>query len=159
MKYSFALLFFCGLLIANFCQAQSVDKDALVGQFVYKTLLFDRPIDMNADGKSSRKFEDEADACAVDIRYEFNADGTGKCLMGMSKKKCERKQERLIKWKVRQGKGTTKMYLVISDADGFDPTPFEIVAQTETGITIRGEFNDGSDSTSEGSLELIKQKQ
>jgi hypothetical protein len=163
MKYLFPLVVTCVLFFTHPCTAQSVDKDAIPGQYVFKSLTFDQPVDINKDGKSSRQFEAEADACAIDMRYELNADGTGKCTVGMQQQNCKNKQERAIKWKIKTGKlkgsgadGAPKTYLVISDADGFDPTPFEIVEQTKKKLIIRGEFRDDSDSTSPGNLELKK---
>jgi len=165
MKYLSLLIVFCGLFSTYQCIAQSIDKEAIPGQYIFKALTFDDPVDFNKDGKSSRKFEAEVDACVRDIRYELNADGTGRCTTGMQEKDCKNKQERLIKWKIKTGKlkgsgagSVPKTYLVISDADGFDPTPFEILEQTKKKLTIRGEFRDGTDSTSPANLELIKQK-
>ncbi|TWW00332.1 hypothetical protein [Chitinophaga pinensis] len=142
--------------------AQSVDKEAVPGIYVFKSLTFDDPVDINRDGKSSRQFEAETDACATDMVYELNADGTGKYTVGQQEKDCKNKQERAIRWKIRNGKaggpGAGKIYLVISDADGFDPTPFEILKQAKNGLSIRGEFRDGSDSTASAVLELKKKK-
>ena len=166
MKYLVSLIVIFGLFFTHQCTAQSIDKDAIPGQYVFKSLTYDHPVDLNKDGKSSRQFEAEMDACAIDMRYELNADGSGKYTVGQQEKNCKNKQERAIKWKIKTGKlkgsgadSAPKTYLVISDADGFDPTPFEIVKQTKKGLIIRGEFRDDTDSTDSATLELIKQKQ
>lgn len=161
MKYLFPLTVLCGLLSLP-CIAQSVDNESIAGHYIFKSLTFDDPVDINKDGKSSRQFEDEVNACAIDMVYELNVDGTGTYTVGQQEKDCKNKQERAIKWKIRNGKaggpGAGKTYLVISDADGFDPTPFEIVKQAKNTLVIRGEFRDGSDSTASAVLELKKKK-
>jgi hypothetical protein len=149
MKKTSLLLVVFALLCSALCTAQTIDKETIPGHYVFSSLLFDHPIDLNKDGKTSRKFESEADAASIEIQYDFNADGTGKYTVGQ--------KEKAIKWKIKTKQAKT--YLIIADDDGFDPTPYEIVEQSKKEITIRGEFRDGSDSTSPGNLTLKKKKQ
>jgi hypothetical protein len=170
MKKTSLLFITIGILCSAICTAQSIDKESIPGHYIFSTLLFDDPVDFDKNGIASREFEAEADACTLDIQYDLNADGTGKYFVGQRKKDCKIKQEKAIKWRVKiakvkqKGKETgkieevTKTFLVISDDDGFDPTPYEIVEQSKKRIILRGEFRDGSDSTSPGVLELKKKK-
>ena len=137
------------MLCSAICTAQSIQKESIPGHYEFSSLLFDDPVDLNNDGKSSRKFEEEASAAALAIQYDLNADGTGKYIVGQ--------KEKAIRWKLKTKQAKT--YLIIADDDGFDPTPYEIVKQSKKGLTLRGEFRDGSDSTSPGNLELKKKKQ
>ena len=137
------------MLCSAVCTAQTIDKENIPGHYVFSSLLFDHPVDLNKDGKASRDFESEADASLLAIQYDLNADGTGKYTVGQ--------KEKAIKWKIKTKQ--LKTYLIIADDDGFDPTPYEIVEQSKKKITLRGEFRDGSDSTAPGNLELKKKKQ
>lgn len=137
------------MLYSANCTAQTIQKESIPGHYVFNSLLFDSPIDLNKDGKSSRKFEEEASTSSLNIQYDFNADGTGKYIVGQ--------KEKAIKWKIKTKE--MKTYLIIADDDGFDPTPYEIIRQSNKMLILRGEFRDGSDSTSPGNLELKKKKQ
>lgn len=137
------------LMLYATTNAQTIQKENIPGHYVFSSLLFDHPIDMNHDGRSSRKFEEEAPAASLAIVYDLNADGTGKYIVGQ--------KEKVIQWKIKTKQGKT--YLLIADDDGFDPTPYEILKQSNKSLTIRGEFRDGTDSTSPANLELKKKKQ
>lgn len=137
------------MLCASISTAQTIQQASIPGHYVFSSLLFDHPVDMNHDGKSSRKYEEEAGASLLAIQYDLHADGTGKYIVGQ--------QEKAIQWKIKTKQ--MKTYLVIADDDGFDPTAYEIVRQSGKGLTLRGEFRDGTDSTSPGNLELKKKKQ
>lgn len=157
-------------MCADICTAQTIDKESIPGHYTFSSLLYDDPMDFDKNGIASREYEAEADACARDIQYDFNADGTGKYLVGQREKNCKLKQEKAIKWRIKVAKvkqrvkGTgkveevTKTFLIISDDDGFDPTPYEIVEQSKKRIILHGEFRDDSDSTSGATLELKKKK-
>jgi len=168
MKITILAFTAIAILGSVICNAQAIDKENIPGHYVYSSLIFDSPVDVNNDGIASREFEYEADACALDIHYDLYPDGTGKYTVGMQQKNCKIKQEIAIKWKIKDGKirqrvkatgkveEVIKTFLIITDSDGFDPTPYEIVEQSKNKLTLRGEFPDGSDSTTSGNLKLKK---
>jgi hypothetical protein len=53
----FLLIILCGLFSTYRSTGQSIDKDAIPGQYIFRSLTFDDPIDLNKNGKTSRRFE------------------------------------------------------------------------------------------------------
>lgn len=152
------------LTAPGICAAQSkpavINKADIAGYYFFVSITYEHPVDLNHDGRSSTDYAAETNACAVDVQYELYENGTGKYYTGQHEKDCTNKTITAIKWKQKDVmvKQVLKHYLVIGDADGFDATPYEIVAQRKNRLVLRGEFRDGTDSTSGALLELKKKK-
>jgi len=136
--------------------------DELPGYYVFVSMEFTTPFDLNRDGKVGWSFVQEMDKCARDQQFEFNEAGTGTMYWGQLEKDCLRKGEEAFKWRIRERKvktetgPVTKYYLIMGDE--FDGSSFEITGLVPGILTIKGEFPDGLDSTYEGEMQLRKRK-
>lgn len=168
MKAKLIILTLSVLYLNAMAQSSSIaeqiasHKDELPGYYVFVSMEFSEPFDLNRDGKVGWSFVQEMDKCARDQQFEFNEDGTGKMYWGQLEKDCERKGEESFQWKIKERQvntkagQVTKYYLVMGDE--FDGSSFEITGLVPGILTIKGEFPDGLDSTYEGEMQMRKKK-